>query len=341
LTALTWQLRQLLPSQFGLSFTDADMVANRSLNEYEESLFLNPRANELVPMAELIRKTELQGDLYDTVMYGNQPVSYPRPFMFLVQLQDHHPASANGKKLGRVLCLYDNAGEHFQPGQDTTSSPTTRHMAEARLLLFLFDPTQDQRFQKLCGHGNMDVQLSHPVRSTRQELVLQEAAARVRRSLSLPQNAKHNRPLLVVLTKSDKWSRLLDRSDTSEPWLAKGKLAGVDVERIEMLSADLRRLMLKACPELVAAAESFSSRVIYLAISALGSSGLPTVNGPGFSIRPKDIRPSWVTVPLLYGMCRWLPGLVPSLKREPGNAAARPSPAAQSGRRSEPSGLTR
>src|SRR5437764_1108501 len=67
LAALTWELRRLLPEQFLLGFADADPAANRQLNEYEESLFLNPRAHELFPLADLIRKTELQGDLYDAV----------------------------------------------------------------------------------------------------------------------------------------------------------------------------------------------------------------------------------------------------------------------------------
>jgi len=73
LTALTWELRRLLPQHFGLSFLEADTFANRQLTEYEESLFLNPRGDELVPMGDLIRKTELQGEQYDTVMQGTRP----------------------------------------------------------------------------------------------------------------------------------------------------------------------------------------------------------------------------------------------------------------------------
>ena len=42
LTAMTWQLRQILPAQFQVAFTDADPASNRTLNECEESLFLNP-----------------------------------------------------------------------------------------------------------------------------------------------------------------------------------------------------------------------------------------------------------------------------------------------------------
>ena len=42
-------------------------------------------------------------------------------------------------------------------------------------------------------------------RTTRQESILLEAATRVRRYVGLPQNARHNRPLIVVLTKYDSW----------------------------------------------------------------------------------------------------------------------------------------
>src|SRR4029077_19265472 len=35
LTAMTWELRRVLPEYFALSFIDADTVANRTLNEYE------------------------------------------------------------------------------------------------------------------------------------------------------------------------------------------------------------------------------------------------------------------------------------------------------------------
>ena len=119
------------------------------LNDCEESLFLNPDQAELIPLGGLIRKTELQGELYDTVTFGQQTISYPRPFLFAMQPQEGHPGGEPGK-WSRMLCLYDNAGEHFQPGQDTASSPVTRHLSRSQAILFLFDPTQDLRFRAAC-----------------------------------------------------------------------------------------------------------------------------------------------------------------------------------------------
>src|SRR5262249_26472670 len=141
---------------------------------------LNPRKDEPVPLADLIRKTELQGELYNTVVFGNQPVSYPRPFLFALNLSEKHPNAAKGRALDRVLCLYDNAGEHFQPGMDSATNPATHHLAHARLLLFLFDPTQDARFRERCGGGAQPPPGAADFTS-RQEIVLLEAAARVRR----------------------------------------------------------------------------------------------------------------------------------------------------------------
>ncbi len=325
LTAMTWELRRLLPQQFGLTFLDADPVLNRSLNDYEESLFLNAAQDELVPLANLIRKTEVQGgELYHTVMYGNQSVSYPRPFLFSVLPQEGHPSFARAGRVGRTLCLYDNAGEHYQIGQDSTSSPVTRHMARARALLFLFDPTQDPRFQRLCRQGTAEIASSR-IRTSRQETVLHEAATRVRRVLGLSQNVKHNRPLLVVLTKLDVWADILE-DHPAEPWKVRDGRAGLDIECIESRSSDLRTLLLQSCPELVVSAESFCEKVIYIAVSALGRTPVSAAGGQGPAIRPADIRPIWATVPMLYAMCRWMPGLIPVLRRtESRNGSARPA----------------
>ncbi len=176
LTSMTWQLRKLLPLEFSVAFTDADPAANRVLNECEESLFLNPRESEMTPLGNLIRKTELQGELYDTVGYGQQRVSYPRPFLFTMQPQARHMSADKAEASSRMLCLYDNAGEHFQPGQDTTSSPVTRHLAHSRAILFLFDPTQDKRFRAVCRSKDIGPAGTRDNRLSRQETLLNESA---------------------------------------------------------------------------------------------------------------------------------------------------------------------
>jgi hypothetical protein len=266
-------------------------------------------------MADLIRKTELQGELYDTVQFGDQTINYPRPFLFALQPQEAHPNYTGADRFTRVLCLYDNAGEHFLAGQDSTSTPVTQHLAQSRLLLFLFDPTQDLRFRQLCQKQGLSSPTLTTGRTFRQEAVLHEAASRVRRYAGLPQNAKHNRPLIVVVTKCDAWLDLLEDRDTQPPWKQLGRLAGVDVERIERRSQAVRKLLTDVCPEVVSAAENFSTNVAYIPVSALGRGPEMDPRTSRLAIRPKDIAPIWATVPLLYGLCRWMPGIIPSLKR--------------------------
>ena len=328
LTTLTWQLRQVLPLHFHVAFTDADPTANRILNAWEESLFLNPDEDRLIPLGHLIRKTELQGELYDTVAHGQQTVTYPRPFLFTIRPQKGH-SHADSPRLARMLCLYDNAGEHFQPGQDTASSPVTRHLARSRAVLFLFDPTQDPRFRAACrSSGEWGVESEErdgtilpasrsplPVapagRLSRQETILNEAAARIRRHAGLPSTAPYDRPLIVVLSKLDEWNHLLDTDRGGDPWRTQANITGVDMDRIVHLSGLLRRILLHYCPETVAAAEAFARDVTYIAVSSLGPnirrdpvSGLP-------AIRPAEIQPSWVTAPLLYAISRDSSRLIP------------------------------
>lgn len=327
LAAMTWQLRQVLAPRFATSFTDADPVLNRNLNEYEESLFLNANSERPVPLASLIRKTEEQGDLYDTVSYGTQTVTYPRPFVFTMQPESGHPNVDQADRMGKVVCLYDNAGESFQPGKDSVGSPVTRHMAHSRVLYFVFDPTQDVRFRQAMDDIGINRESSAAVKMARQEPVLQEAASRIRRHARLRQTDKHNRPLIVILTKYDIWSDLLtsfvDNSDRSEPWRAVStpgadgrQLHALDVPRIERYSQMIKRLLLKLCPDIVAAAEGFAREVVFVPVSAVGwLTKVDRENGLR-SMRPTDARPFWVTVPFLYALNRWTPGLIPGLKRK-------------------------
>jgi hypothetical protein len=313
LTSMIWQLRQLLPAHFRLTFTDADPESNRVLNEYEESLFLNHVESEVVPLADLILKTDLQGALYDSVSFGQQTISYPRPFLFMLQPQEGHPGG-DAARLARLLCLYDNAGEHFQPGQDTAASAVTRHLAQSRAILFLFDPTQDPRFRAVCRGGESAGMTQRAARLSRQETILNEAAMRIRRHTGMSQGSKYEHPLVVVVSKFDEWSHLLGDDEEGEPWRVQGNLTGVDVDRIERRSARLREVMLKYSPETVSTAESLAKDVTYVAVSALGGVERDPITGaPG--IKPMNLRPYWVTVPLLYSMSRVFPALIPRLVR--------------------------
>ena len=326
LAALTWELRKVLPLIFKTGFADADPVMNQQLNQYEESVFASSTSDKLVPLADLIRKTEEQGDLYDNVSFGNQVVSYPRPFLFTIQPQSSHRNAANSAKLSRTVCLYDNAGESFQPGKDSAAAPVTRHMAQSRVLYFVFDPTQDARFQRLISQDSKNA--IPAIRTMRQEPILQEAITRVRRFAGLKQSEKHNRPLVVILTKFDRWWRLIGRDPAPDPW-QKVKTASSDVMQafdpgvVEQQSRLAREVLLKTSPEIVTAAENFSEEVTYVPVTSVGwnveidsNTGLP-------AIKPSDASPYWVTVPFLYGLTRAVPGLIPSIAKRKAEAEKR------------------
>jgi len=325
LAAMTWELRRILPLDFHVSFADADPLLNHHLNEYEESVFSGESAEEVVPLASLIRKTEEQGDLYDTVTFGNQTVSYPRPFLFSVQPQPQHPNGEDSARLSRTVCLYDNAGESFQPGKDSAAAPVTRHMAQSRVLFFVFDPTQDSRFQRRMA--TQGCPLATATRTMRQEPILQEAASRIRRFSGLRQSDKHNRPLIVILTKFDTWWRLLGNDVAQNPWRQVrqpnlddddgkfGLLNALDTSLIEQQSLSARQLLLATTPEIVTAAEGFANEVIYVPVSAVGWNVSVDSRTGQPAMRPVDAEPYWVTTPFLYGLSKMAPGLVPSLAR--------------------------
>jgi hypothetical protein len=313
LSAMTWELRKRSAADFALVFNDADTVSNQLLNENEATLFLSDDPDQ--PVA--ISKTELEGDLYDQVVLDGRVVNFPRPFLFNLRPAGHHPNAAQSLKIGRLLCMYDNAGEHFQPGMDGNAAAATQHLAKSKILMFLFDPTQDPRFRTQCRSLSQDPQLVSARGTQRQETLLIEAGLRIRRFAGLAPNIKHDAPLLIVVSKSDVWAPLIDEEIHSDPTVASPGTKGIkplDIPRIERVSAKLRELLMQWTPEVVTAAEDFSKYVVYIPVSSLGCSPelAPIGDGStsGLFVKPKNIAPRWVTVPILYAFAKWTTGLV-------------------------------
>lgn len=321
LASLTWRMRQVLPTYFQLTLSDADASINARLHQYEEQQFLNANPDELVALA----KTETQGDLYDQVNLGDHSITLPRPFLFSLQPTSRHPNAKQSRTVGRVICLYDNAGESFLPGADTFSSPVTRHLAHSACLFFCFDPTQDPRFRQACtglsDDPQMQVRKSRLTRETmiRQDTILVEASQRVRRHAGLRIDELHQRPLVIVVTKWDSWKKLVPELTAEEPYLdVPGQpVRTIDQDRIQGVSSVLEGLLRKYCPEIVAAAEGFAREIVFVPVSATGVS--PEVDGAtgGLGVRPRDMAPYWVEVPMLYALARWSRGLIGIQQRHP------------------------
>jgi hypothetical protein len=322
LASMTWQLRQLLPSRFGIAMTDSDAVTNARLHEYEEQQFLNPNPDALVSIA----KTQLDGDLYDRVNMGTHVVSYPRPFLFNLQPMAKHPNYRKATSVSRVMCLYDNAGEHFLPGSDSSTAPVTRHLALSRVLFFLFDPTQDARFRRACQGKSEDPQMMNRSERlsresvTRQDTILLEAIQRVRRHAGLREDEMHQRPLIIVVTKWDSWKNLLPDVPQAAPYqsLVENGVNVLDGDRIQHVSDRVGDLLRTLTPEIVAAAEGFTRHLHFVPVSATGCAPERDAVTGAFGVRPKDLNPYWVEVPMLFALSQWSAGLIGTANRKNG-----------------------
>ena len=67
------------------------------------------------------------------------------------------------------------------------------------------------RFRSACRGAGSSGATHHAGRLSRQETILNEAAARVRRHAGLPHTAPYDRPLVIVLSKLDEWNQDIDR----------------------------------------------------------------------------------------------------------------------------------
>jgi hypothetical protein len=258
----------------------------------------------------------MQGRLYDEIRLDDMTMRLPRPFMFSLTPQPHHPWYGDNKNaLAQTLVLYDNAGEHFQPGMDSATNPGTQHLARASGIFFLFDPTKDARFRARCESD--DPQLSRRSGVERQEILLTESMSRLQRYAPQWRTKKYDRPLVVIVTKFDIWRSLL-KHPLGRPWgRSPGAVtASLDMDRIMKTSFEVRYLLKELCPEFVATAESFASKVIYVPVSALGHSPSSDPKNPASGlllVRPRDIKPKWAVVPMLYMLARF--GMIRAVRR--------------------------
>jgi hypothetical protein len=287
LASAVWQLRTTLPKLFGINFVDVDAVTNNWLNNYEEKLFFQADQEGY----QTIVKTELTAPtLYQQVRLNDMAVSLPLPSLFSL----HATGDSITKPelpMNRTLVLYDNAGEHFQAGADSVAAPGTKHLVHAEGILFLFDPTEDPRFRSLL--------LSRGVsKASRQDVLLIEMIGRIRKHLGLSSNNRLRKTIIVGISKADLLSDVIPLD--AEPWqvLPGSTSAVLDMQVIAKMSKVIRNLMMKYAPEIVTTVESFAESVLYLPNSALGHQPLQV------GVRPCDINPRWVEVPLLYILSR-------------------------------------
>ncbi|MBR7106878.1 MAG: hypothetical protein IKC89_00545 [Lentisphaeria bacterium] len=310
LTSMLWQARKILPNCFEFNLADVDSSFNMVVNSYEKLLFMNNRPDEPVALP----KTELQGGGFtNQITMNGFPVDLPKPFVFAMTPMQGHPGyGKDSKNLQRNIILYDNAGEHFQPGQESVNNMATSHLSYSDGIIFIYDPLRDARMQKFCDKNDPQFQLE----STNQLALFYEMSTRIRKFSNLSASEKYEQPLIVAVAKFDALEKKFNIPFKHDDFLCyDGETMeySLDIQKITDISFQIRRKLLEIAPEFVSAAEGFSDNVYFVPVSAFGSAPQfisfdNDKNRPMLGIVPNDMKPKWIEVPLLLQL--YLHGLI-------------------------------
>ncbi len=287
LASSMWQCRQKLSRLFGVSFMDLDPVANRWINAYEEKLFFQENETAL----QQIEKTDLQAsNVSRSIMLDGDHVLIPLPSFFSLR--------ARSDTSTHSLVVYDSAGEHFRSGADTSASAVTLNMLNSDTLFFMFDPSADPRFRHLLDHGGGTAKNY----AQRQDILLAEMSARIRRHLGNKGETRLSRPLIFGVSKADLLYKHLPLDATIYKGNEPRKFA-LDLDVLRDVSRRTEVLLNDVAPEVVNTARDIASDVWFVPVSALGHN--PMKEG----VRPCDIKPIWTELPVVFTLAK--KGLVP------------------------------
>lgn len=325
LAAASHMLLTKTARQLGLSITEPHTKSNSLVRSYRRAIFNIPDPEASVQLP----KTEIGGDLwYHKVRYSEDDSDirqYPRPMFYQVKktdLDNYKQATANQQV--ETICLYDNAGEHFEPGHDKPDSPETQHLSRSSALIFVFDPTQEPIFLRECLTRSSDPQFNHYGSKTdgaeTQDVILATADQNVKRQIGRELAEPLDMPLVITVAKFDAWKHMVkgelpdflvtSRGDEKQPKY-------FDLNAVESISKQMRKLLVNLCPEIVTAAERMSNTVCYIPTSSTGCG--PFVDGhtadgnPIFKHRAGSIQPVWAEVPMLWILSQLTTNLVPIL----------------------------
>lgn len=266
LASAIWSLRRQ-GSMLGIEVSDAEPRLHARLHVMENALF----AERATCGASRLAKTETAGgEGYREVRVHGRVETVPVPFVFAVR-------GGGATDPERLLVLYDNAGEHFLPGADEATRPFTRHLGRSEVAIFVLDPTQDDAFRAVMGLPRTGAPAS------RQDVVLQEMASRIRHHRGRRTDEPCDLPLVVAMAKADAWAPSLGITLDREPYRPGG---GLDRETLAAVHSKLVALCERAVPEFLAALRAAFPRSILVPCSALGRAG-----GQG------PVQPQWAAAP--------------------------------------------
>ena len=299
LTVLIKLLQTTLFREFGVVFRDADPTGNAPINEMKSHLFSAQNSAQA-----FLTKTQLEGSMYERLPRYDRMVTLPKPFIYSL-------SGAESDDDNCSVVFYDNAGEHFQPGQDSSNSPGAQHIASSDAIFFLFDPTINPDFRRSINDSD-DPQFKSQV-SDQQDIILAETEVRIKKLLGLGRREKVQTPLAIIIGKCDSWINKIGSDNLKNP-IVDGTL---DMGAVESNSKLVRGLMEEHCPYVVANAERISSEVCYFAASAFGHTPVTFEDDKGVTRigpDPQKINPMYVEIPTLWALSRVQPGLVPFFK---------------------------
>ena len=288
LASMVFSMRQRAAS-LGLSFQDADLILNKELMEDERELFLTANADRFRDFTDAVKKTTVEHGRYSTSIIDGQEVKFAYPLVFLLAPSKGHPQEKSERSQTRMLCLYDKG------------------------LIYTFDPTKDRRFVR-----ELNLQAGAKVGADRQDVVLMEAANRIREHAGLSRSSKIPQTLVVTVTKFDVWRSLLPEAVDANILRAypNRPIEAISIDDVEALSNVCRQLLLQLCPEIVTAAESICETVYYIPVASVGVNVRHDARTGDMSFRSADCEPIGVLTPLLALLAKTTPRLVPSLRRK-------------------------
>ncbi len=325
LACMTHELRRVMQDKFLLRFFDPDPTFNNALIQYENNIFHNPAPDKQCTPDDLIRRTqELDDSLFNEVLISDQAVNLAKPFIFQIEPGNGHPRVNNNEH--RLISLYDNSGESFKTGKDTSENQVTIHLREADALFYLFDPTQNIRIRKEAERVQQQSMNSYKNIDDRQETILSEALTRIWRHRGLSASNKYDCPLIVILTKWDSWCHLVPDVSMADPFISQPGKGGqhlLSIPAIKQASKEMKKFLENYAPNIVNACENFAQDVIYIPVSSFGSR--PTLGPENKAmIKPSEIRPIWASVPMLYALAKTVKDILPLWLKSPDDATRAP-----------------
>lgn len=245
MTALVQQLERELPRYFGIPFRDADPEQNAALNNMRIRVFYSNTPQEFNEGHKLLAPR-----LRSTVWHQDEYADMPRPFIY----------AFNRDSASHTLVLY-----HTNASCDGKDDKNILQHAES--IFYLLDPTQEPALAEIIKESHPEVSTFCTRHICKQSLILTDIEIHLRKTLNLPPGTKTDKPLAIIIAKSDLWQDLLG-PEPLHPIVRNNTLKH---NNIKANSNRLRDFLFRLTPEICTSAESISDKVSYFAVSSFGT----------------------------------------------------------------------